>query len=96
MHKDIKIAFIHYFILIWIHHFVFRPAARRKPGPVVDTGEAQTKFGDVKAISSDMYFGKQDNSEVPNSTLFTCSSYFIHISFKDYFMIMILCLVNKY
>ncbi|XP_072565008.1 ADP-ribosylation factor GTPase-activating protein 3-like isoform X1 [Paramormyrops kingsleyae] len=25
--------------------------------------EAQRKFGDVKAISSDMYFGKQDNSE---------------------------------
>ncbi|KAF7650337.1 hypothetical protein LDENG_00127620 [Lucifuga dentata] len=43
-----------------------RPTARRKPEPVLfsDTGEAQKKFGgDVKAISSEMYFGKQDNSE---------------------------------
>ena len=44
----------------------FRPARRRtEPEVVTDTGEAQKKFGgDVKAISSDMYFGKQDNSEV--------------------------------
>ncbi|XP_066561409.1 ADP-ribosylation factor GTPase-activating protein 3 isoform X2 [Amia ocellicauda] len=27
------------------------------------TDEAQKKFGDAKAISSDMYFGKQDNAE---------------------------------
>ncbi|KAM9705038.1 ADP-ribosylation factor GTPase-activating protein 3 isoform 1-T1 [Menidia menidia] len=43
-----------------------RPVARRKaePLPVTDSGEARKKFGDnVKAISSDMYFGKQDNSE---------------------------------
>ncbi|XP_075886216.1 ADP-ribosylation factor GTPase-activating protein 3 isoform X2 [Nelusetta ayraudi] len=40
-----------------------KPSARRKPFPVVDTGEAQMKFGDTKAISSDMYFGKPDNSE---------------------------------
>uniref|UniRef100_A0A8C4P133 ADP-ribosylation factor GTPase-activating protein 3 n=1 Tax=Dicentrarchus labrax TaxID=13489 RepID=A0A8C4P133_DICLA len=40
-----------------------RPTSRRKPEPVSDTGEARVKFGDVKAISSDMYFGKQDNSE---------------------------------
>ncbi|XP_049616719.1 ADP-ribosylation factor GTPase-activating protein 3 isoform X1 [Syngnathus scovelli] len=43
-----------------------RPAPRRKvdPAPVPDTGEARKKFGqDVKAISSDMYFGKQDNTE---------------------------------
>ncbi|XP_054609725.1 ADP-ribosylation factor GTPase-activating protein 3 isoform X2 [Dunckerocampus dactyliophorus] len=43
-----------------------RPATRRKaePVPVVDTGEARRKFGEsVKAISSDMYFGKQDNTE---------------------------------
>ncbi|KAG7263074.1 hypothetical protein CRUP_031502, partial [Coryphaenoides rupestris] len=42
-----------------------RPASRRKaePTPVLDSGEAQKKFGDMKAISSEMYFGKQDNSE---------------------------------
>uniref|UniRef100_A0A672ZRG8 ADP-ribosylation factor GTPase-activating protein 3 n=1 Tax=Sphaeramia orbicularis TaxID=375764 RepID=A0A672ZRG8_9TELE len=48
-----------------------RPASRRKPEalPVSDTGEAQKKFGgDVKAISSDMYFGKQDNSEYEAKT----------------------------
>ncbi|XP_069020830.1 ADP-ribosylation factor GTPase-activating protein 3 isoform X2 [Embiotoca jacksoni] len=48
-----------------------RPAARRKPEavPVSDTGEARKKFGkEVKAISSDMYFGKQDNSEYEAKT----------------------------
>ncbi|KAM7378334.1 hypothetical protein PAMA_013300 [Pampus argenteus] len=48
-----------------------RPTARRKPEPtpVSDTGEARKKFGnDVKAISSDMYFGKQDNSEYEAKT----------------------------
>ncbi|CAJ1054786.1 ADP-ribosylation factor GTPase-activating protein 3 [Xyrichtys novacula] len=41
-----------------------RPTSRRKPEPVVDSGEAQKKFGaDVKSISSDMYFGNQDHSE---------------------------------
>uniref|UniRef100_A0A672ZQ43 ADP-ribosylation factor GTPase-activating protein 3 n=1 Tax=Sphaeramia orbicularis TaxID=375764 RepID=A0A672ZQ43_9TELE len=51
--------------------FSSRPASRRKPEalPVSDTGEAQKKFGgDVKAISSDMYFGKQDNSEYEAKT----------------------------
>ncbi|XP_076015040.1 ADP-ribosylation factor GTPase-activating protein 3 isoform X2 [Genypterus blacodes] len=48
-----------------------RPTARRKPEAVAfsDTGEARKKFGtDVKAISSDMYFGKQDNSEYETRT----------------------------
>ncbi|XP_061570489.1 ADP-ribosylation factor GTPase-activating protein 3 isoform X1 [Cololabis saira] len=48
-----------------------RPVARRKaePLPVSDSGEARKKFGnDVKAISSDMYFGKQDNSEYEAKT----------------------------
>uniref|UniRef100_A0A667Z6U4 ADP-ribosylation factor GTPase-activating protein 3 n=1 Tax=Myripristis murdjan TaxID=586833 RepID=A0A667Z6U4_9TELE len=48
-----------------------RPTARRKPEPVPfsDTGEAQKKFGDdVKAISSDMFFGNQDNSEYEAKT----------------------------
>uniref|UniRef100_A0A3Q3GAC8 ADP-ribosylation factor GTPase-activating protein 3 n=1 Tax=Labrus bergylta TaxID=56723 RepID=A0A3Q3GAC8_9LABR len=41
----------------------------RKPEPVSDSGEAQKKFGvDVKSISSDMYFGKQDNSEYEAKT----------------------------
>ncbi|CAL8242077.1 unnamed protein product [Merluccius merluccius] len=47
-----------------------RPASRRKPDPtpVTDNGEAQKKFGDMKAISSDMYFGKQDHSEYETQT----------------------------
>uniref|UniRef100_A0A7N8XAZ6 ADP-ribosylation factor GTPase-activating protein 3 n=1 Tax=Mastacembelus armatus TaxID=205130 RepID=A0A7N8XAZ6_9TELE len=48
-----------------------RPTSRRKPEsvPVLDTGEARKKFGnDVKAISSDMYFGKHDNSEYEAKT----------------------------
>ncbi|XP_030576264.1 ADP-ribosylation factor GTPase-activating protein 3 isoform X1 [Archocentrus centrarchus] len=48
-----------------------RPTTRRKPeaAPVSDTGEARKKFGDdVKAISSDMYFGKQDSSEYEAKT----------------------------
>ncbi|KAL0962996.1 hypothetical protein UPYG_G00348160 [Umbra pygmaea] len=47
-----------------------RTAARRKadPAPVSDSGEARKKFGDVKAISSDMYFGKQDDSEYEAKT----------------------------
>ncbi|XP_068442997.1 ADP-ribosylation factor GTPase-activating protein 3 isoform X2 [Clinocottus analis] len=43
-----------------------RPTGRRKPEaiPMSDNGEAQKKFdGNVKAISSDMFFGKRDNSE---------------------------------
>ncbi|KAL2102996.1 hypothetical protein ACEWY4_002164 [Coilia grayii] len=42
-----------------------RSTSRRKhdAGPSSSSDEAQKKFGDVKAISSDMYFGKQDNSE---------------------------------
>lgn len=46
-----------------------RPTSRRKPEPVFDSGEAQKKYGgDVKSISSDMYFGKQDNSEYEAKT----------------------------
>ncbi|XP_066489700.1 ADP-ribosylation factor GTPase-activating protein 3 isoform X2 [Tiliqua scincoides] len=42
-----------------------RPASRRKPeyDASASTDEAQKKFGSVKAISSDMYFGKQDQVE---------------------------------
>ncbi|KAM3925981.1 ADP-ribosylation factor GTPase-activating protein 3 isoform 2-T2 [Leptodactylus fuscus] len=42
-----------------------RPTTRRKhdvdPAPVSD--DAQKKFGNAKAISSDMYFGKQDSAD---------------------------------
>lgn len=42
-----------------------RSTSRRKTEtvPGVGTGDALEKFGDAKAISSDMYFGKQDGSE---------------------------------
>ncbi|NXP75537.1 ARFG3 protein, partial [Ramphastos sulfuratus] len=45
--------------------FSDRPASRRKPEyePSLNTDEAQKKFGNVKAISSDMYFGKQDHAD---------------------------------
>lgn len=46
--------------------FSFRPTSRRKPEyePSLNTDEAQKKFGNVKAISSDMYFGRQDHADV--------------------------------
>ncbi|OCT86041.1 hypothetical protein XELAEV_18019735mg [Xenopus laevis] len=42
-----------------------RPATRRKHDvePVPTTDDAQKKFGNAKAISSDMFFGKQDNAD---------------------------------
>lgn len=42
-----------------------RPGTRRKPDyePVDNTDEAQKKFGNVKAISSDMYFGRQAQAD---------------------------------
>ncbi|XP_071589337.1 ADP-ribosylation factor GTPase-activating protein 3 [Heliangelus exortis] len=45
--------------------FSDRPASRRKPEyePPLNTGEALKKFGNVKAISSDMYFGRQDHAD---------------------------------
>ncbi|KAG7460339.1 ADP-ribosylation factor GTPase-activating protein 3 [Solea senegalensis] len=47
-----------------------RPARRKpEPLPVLETGEVQRKFGsDVKAISSDMFFGKPDNTEYEAKT----------------------------
>lgn len=53
-----------------LHHslrfFSCRPSARRKPEyePIGNTDEAQKKFGNVKAISSDMYFGIQAQADV--------------------------------
>ncbi|NXU88354.1 ARFG3 protein, partial [Xiphorhynchus elegans] len=45
--------------------FSDRPASRRKAEyePPANTDEAQKKFGNVKAISSDMYFGRQDHAD---------------------------------
>ncbi|XP_064198766.1 ADP-ribosylation factor GTPase-activating protein 3 isoform X1 [Anguilla rostrata] len=45
-------------------------ATRRKHElePVSSTDEAQKKFGNAKAISSDMYFGNQDNTEYETRT----------------------------
>ncbi|XP_009075786.1 PREDICTED: ADP-ribosylation factor GTPase-activating protein 3 [Acanthisitta chloris] len=45
--------------------FSDRPASHRKPEyePPSNTDEAQKKFGNVKAISSDMYFGRQDHAD---------------------------------
>ncbi|NXO04044.1 ARFG3 protein, partial [Rhinopomastus cyanomelas] len=43
-----------------------RPASRRKAEyepPPSGTGDVQKKFGNVKAISSDMYFGRQDHAD---------------------------------
>ncbi|KAM5174014.1 ADP-ribosylation factor GTPase-activating protein 3 [Callospermophilus lateralis] len=42
-----------------------RATARRKPDyePIESTDEAQKKFGNVKAISSDMYFGRQAQAD---------------------------------
>ncbi|XP_077123050.1 ADP-ribosylation factor GTPase-activating protein 3 isoform X1 [Ranitomeya variabilis] len=42
-----------------------RPATRRKPDldPVPVSDDAQKKFGSAKAISSDMFFGKQDSAD---------------------------------
>ncbi|KAM6162268.1 ADP-ribosylation factor GTPase-activating protein 3 isoform 2-T2 [Erethizon dorsatum] len=42
-----------------------RPAARRKPNyeTLESTDEAQKKFGNVKAISSDMYFGRHTQAD---------------------------------
>ncbi|XP_070611406.1 ADP-ribosylation factor GTPase-activating protein 3 isoform X2 [Erythrolamprus reginae] len=42
-----------------------RSSSRRKPehDNSASTDEAQKKFGNAKAISSDMYFGKQDHAE---------------------------------
>ncbi|NXY78124.1 ARFG3 protein, partial [Glareola pratincola] len=45
--------------------FSDRPTSRHKPEyePSLNTDEAQKKFGNIKAISSDMYFGRQDHAD---------------------------------
>ncbi|CDQ97964.1 unnamed protein product [Oncorhynchus mykiss] len=70
-----------------------RTAARRKadPVPVSDSGDARKKFGDVKAISSDMYFGKQDDSEVGTLSWDTHIQYqskvWTHLLIQRFFLI---------
>lgn len=51
---------------LFIYFLNHRTTSRRKaePGPLPVSDDAQKKFGGAKAISSDMFFGKQDNSEV--------------------------------
>lgn len=44
-----------------------RLPSRRKPEvsvPVTESSEAQKKFANAKAISSDMFFGRESNPEV--------------------------------
>ncbi|XP_072311228.1 ADP-ribosylation factor GTPase-activating protein 3 [Eucyclogobius newberryi] len=62
-----------------------RSTSRRKAEPVMDTGDAQKKFGDAKAISSDMYFGKQDNYEYEAKTRLERLSAHSSISSADLF-----------
>ncbi|XP_075458925.1 ADP-ribosylation factor GTPase-activating protein 3 isoform X3 [Ascaphus truei] len=47
-----------------------RPATRRKHDmePTPTTDDAQRKFGNAKSISSDMFFGKQDNTDYETRT----------------------------
>lgn len=54
---------LHHSLVFFFH---CRPSSRRKPEyePVGNTDEAQKKFGNVKAISSDMYFGIQSQTDV--------------------------------
>nr|XP_054362743.1 ADP-ribosylation factor GTPase-activating protein 3-like isoform X1 [Mirounga angustirostris] len=48
-----------------LFYSLFLSTARRKADyePVENTDEAQKKFGNVKAISSDMYFGRQAQAD---------------------------------
>uniref|UniRef100_A0AAX7SN57 ADP-ribosylation factor GTPase-activating protein 3 n=1 Tax=Astatotilapia calliptera TaxID=8154 RepID=A0AAX7SN57_ASTCA len=77
-----------FFLSSTITSFDDRPTTRRKPetAALSDTGEARKKFGDdVKAISSDMYFGKQDNSEYEAKTRLERFSASASISSADLF-----------
>lgn len=45
-----------------------RLPSRRKPEtsvPISESSEARQKFANAKAISSDMFFGRENNAEVP-------------------------------
>uniref|UniRef100_A0A3B5M473 ADP-ribosylation factor GTPase-activating protein 3 n=1 Tax=Xiphophorus couchianus TaxID=32473 RepID=A0A3B5M473_9TELE len=77
-----------FFLSAAVSSFDDRPVSRRKADlpSYSDSGEAQKKFGDdVKAISSDMYFGKQDNSEYETRTRLERFSGSASISSADLF-----------
>uniref|UniRef100_A0A4W4H5L6 ADP-ribosylation factor GTPase-activating protein 3 n=1 Tax=Electrophorus electricus TaxID=8005 RepID=A0A4W4H5L6_ELEEL len=63
--KESKKAEPDFYMISQSSSFDERSTARRKvdPGPVYVCDDAQKKFGEAKAISSDMFFGKQENSE---------------------------------
>lgn len=53
-----------------------RLPSRRKPEAsvsVAESSEARQKFANAKAISSDMFFGRESNAEVPTQLAYTCS-----------------------
>lgn len=56
-----------------------RLPSRRKPEasvPVAESSEARQKFANAKAISSDMFFGRESNAEVltaQKQLIYTCS-----------------------
>ncbi|XP_074554730.1 ADP-ribosylation factor GTPase-activating protein 3 [Halichoeres trimaculatus] len=63
-----------------------RPTSRRKAELAPESDEAQKKYGaDVKSISSDMFFGKQDNSEYEAKTRLERFSGSASISSADLF-----------
>lgn len=48
-------------------YVTFRLPSRRKaevPAPVSESSEARQKFANAKAISSDMFFGRESSAEV--------------------------------
>lgn len=56
-----------------------RLPSRRKPEasmPVAESSEARQKFANAKAISSDMFFGRESNAEVLTRT---CSLLHVHV-----------------
>lgn len=51
----------------WLSLRARRLPSRRKPDasvPVAESSEARQKFANAKAISSDMFFGRESNAEV--------------------------------
>uniref|UniRef100_A0A8C7ZKB1 ADP-ribosylation factor GTPase-activating protein 3 n=1 Tax=Oryzias sinensis TaxID=183150 RepID=A0A8C7ZKB1_9TELE len=86
--KESKTPEPDFFMSSTITSFDDRAVARKKSEsvPVSDSEEARRKFGnDVKAISSDMYFGKQDDSEYEAKTRLERFSGSASISSADLF-----------
>lgn len=60
--KKFKVKFTETFLVVCI-----RLPSRRKPEasvPLAESSEARQKFSNAKAISSDMFFGRESNAEV--------------------------------